>query len=39
METNLPGKVMKGGREVIKDLELDLDYGTAEQAEQACPSS
>jgi hypothetical protein len=26
---------MKGGREVVKDLELDLDYVTAEQAERA----
>jgi hypothetical protein len=28
-------KFMKGGREVIKDLKLDLDYGTSEQAERA----
>jgi hypothetical protein len=28
-------KFMKRGREVIKDLELDLDYGTSEQAERA----
>jgi hypothetical protein len=26
---------MKGGREVVKDLKLDLDYVTAEQAERA----
>jgi hypothetical protein len=26
---------IKGGREVIKDLKLDLDYLTAEQAERA----
>jgi hypothetical protein len=28
-------KFMKRGREMIKDLELDLDYGTSEQAERA----
>lgn len=28
-------KFMKGGREVIKDLKLDLDYGTSKQAERA----
>ena len=26
---------MKRGREVVKDLKLDLDYVTAEQAERA----
>ena len=26
---------MKGGREVIKDFKLDLDYGTSEQEERA----
>ena len=26
---------MKGGREVVKDLKLVLDYDTAEQAERA----
>ena len=31
-------KFMKGRREVIKDLELDLDYGTSEQAERASHS-
>jgi hypothetical protein len=25
----------KGGQEVIRDLKLDLDYNTAEQAERA----
>jgi hypothetical protein len=28
-------KFMKSGREVIKDLELDLDYGTSEQGQRA----
>jgi hypothetical protein len=28
-------KFMTGGREVIRDLPLDLDYETVEQAERA----
>jgi hypothetical protein len=35
METNLPDNVYARRREVIKDLKLDLDYVTAEQAERA----
>jgi hypothetical protein len=35
METDLQDKVYESPREVVKDLKVDIDYDTFEQAEPA----